>query len=201
MRSDLKASNMTRRLGELGVRVEIGHAVDNLGDADVVVVSTAVDPRNVEVDAARQRHVPVVQRAQMLAELMRFRQGIAVAGTHGKTTTTSLVASLLAEGVDIMLGTDAGAVPYHPYGYTGHRELEIYVRLGMTPMQALAAATRVAARHLGLSDAGLLAPGYRADLVILSANPLDDIRNTRNIESVYLRGRAVDREALSAVWR
>jgi imidazolonepropionase-like amidohydrolase len=68
-------------------------------------------------------------------------------------------------------------------------------------MQALVAATRVAARHLGLTDSGLLAPGYRADLVILSANPLDDIRNTRTIESVYLRGRLVDREALSAAWR
>jgi imidazolonepropionase-like amidohydrolase len=110
-------------------------------------------------------------------------------------------ASLLAEGVDIMLGTDAGAVPYHPYGYTGHRELEIYVRLGMTPMQALEAGTRVAARHLGLTDSGLLAPNHRADLVILSANPLEDIRNTRSIESVYLRGDLVDREALSAAWR
>ena len=111
------------------------------------------------------------------------------------------LSELLDEGVDIMLGTDAGAVPYHPYGYTGHRELEIYVRLGMTPMQALQAGTSVAARHLGLNDMGLLAPGYSADLVVLAANPLDDIRNTREIDSVYLRGRVVDRQALSATWR
>jgi len=108
---------------------------------------------------------------------------------------------LLDERVDIMLGTDAGAVPDHPYGYSGHRELEIYVRLGMTPMQALQAGTSVAARHLGLTDLGLLAPGYSADLVVLAASPLDDIRNTRAIDSVYLRGRAIDRNALSAAWR
>jgi len=108
---------------------------------------------------------------------------------------------LLDAGVDIMLGTDAGAVPDHPYGYSGHRELEIYVRLGMTPMQALQTGTSVAARHLGLNDLGLLAPGYSADLVVLAANPLDDIRNTRTIDRVYLRGRAVDREALRTAWR
>ena len=109
-------------------------------------------------------------------------------------------ARLLDEGVDIMLGTDAGAVPFHPFGYTGHRELEIYVRLGMTPMQALQAATSVAAKHLGLTDMGLLAPGYSADLLVLTANPLDDIRNTRSIDTVYLRGQAVDRETLRLGW-
>ncbi len=98
------------------------------------------------------------------------------------------------------LGTDAGAMPYHPFGYTGHRELEIYVRLGMSSMQVLQAGTSVAARHLGLTDMGLLAPGYSADLLVLSANPLDDIRNTRAIDIVYLRGQAVDREALSDSW-
>ena len=109
-------------------------------------------------------------------------------------------AQLLDQGVDIVLGTDAGAVPYHPFGYTGHRELEIYVRLGMTPMQALQAGTSVAARHLDLTNMGLLAPGYSADLLVLSANPLEDIRNTQAIDMVYLRGQALDREALSATW-
>jgi len=96
--SDLKESATTRRLAELGARVLIGHSGEHVADADVVVVSSAVGPDNPEVAAARRLRVPVVPRAEMLAELMRFRFGIAVAGTHGKTTTTSLVASVLAEG-------------------------------------------------------------------------------------------------------
>ena len=105
---------------------------------------------------------------------------------------------LVDAGADIMLGTDAGALPGHPFGYTGHRELEILVRLGMSPMQALVAGMSVAARHLEIDDLGLLAPGYSASLVILSANPLDDIRNTRTIERVFLEGREIDREAIAA---
>jgi UDP-N-acetylmuramate--alanine ligase len=96
--SDLSESATTRRLAGLGVRIAIGHAADNVKAADAVVVSTAVKADNPEVVAARERHVPIVPRAQMLAELMRFQQGVAIAGTHGKTTTTSLVASCLAEG-------------------------------------------------------------------------------------------------------
>lgn len=96
--SDLKASAVTRRLEELGARIWKGHAARNVEGADVVVVSSAVHADNPEVVEAHARRLPVVQRAQMLAELMRFRFGIAVAGTHGKTTTTSMVASVLAEG-------------------------------------------------------------------------------------------------------
>jgi len=96
--SDLAASATTRRLAALGIRIAIGHAAENAAQADAVVVSTAVAETNPEVVMARSRHVPVVPRAQMLAELMRIKQGIAIAGTHGKTTTTSLVASCLAEG-------------------------------------------------------------------------------------------------------
>jgi len=96
--SDIAANAATERLAGLGVDVKIGHAAENLAQADVVVVSTAVRSDNPEVLAARTRRVPVVPRALMLAELMRLKQGIAVAGTHGKTTTTSLVASVLAEG-------------------------------------------------------------------------------------------------------
>ena len=96
--SDLKANTVTARLERLGARVMIGHAAGNIGDADVVVVSTAVSATNPEVIAANSKRVPIVQRAEMLGELMRFRYAIAVAGTHGKTTTTSIVASLLAEG-------------------------------------------------------------------------------------------------------
>jgi UDP-N-acetylmuramate--alanine ligase len=96
--SDIKPNKQTRRLENQGATVFIGHAEDNIHDADAVVVSSAVDESNPEVAAARAQLMPVVQRAEMLAELMRFRYSIAVAGTHGKTTTTSLVASVLAEG-------------------------------------------------------------------------------------------------------
>ena len=96
--SDLADSATTRRLSAQGIRIDTGHAAENVGEADAVVVSTAVKADNPEVMAARERKVPLVPRAQMLAELMRLKQGIAIAGTHGKTTTTSLVASILAEG-------------------------------------------------------------------------------------------------------
>ena len=96
--SDLTDSSTTRHLAALGVRTVVGHTAANVAVADAVVVSSAVKSDNPEVIAARTRKIPVVPRAQMLAELMRLKQGIAVAGTHGKTTTTSLVASILAEG-------------------------------------------------------------------------------------------------------
>ena len=99
--SDIKESPVVERLRSLGVRVEIGHRAENIDGADVVVTSTAVNTENLEVAAAHERRIPVVPRAQMLAELMRFRHGIAVAGTHGKTTTTSMVAAILGEaGLD-----------------------------------------------------------------------------------------------------
>lgn len=94
--SDLRASAVTRRLQDKGVEVFIGHAAQNIGGADVIVTSSAVDEANPEVKAAREARVPVVPRAEMLAELMRYRHGIAVAGTHGKTTTTSLIAAVFA---------------------------------------------------------------------------------------------------------
>ncbi|MCU0833989.1 MAG: UDP-N-acetylmuramate--L-alanine ligase [Chromatiaceae bacterium] len=96
--SDQRASDVTRRLGRLGVEVFIGHRAEQAEGADAVVVSSAIDEANPEIRTARERRIPVVRRAEMLAELMRFYYGVAVAGTHGKTTTTSLVASVLAEG-------------------------------------------------------------------------------------------------------
>ncbi len=96
--SDLKRNKQTKRLEKQGAAVFIGHASKNIQDADAVVVSSAVDESNPEVVAAREQLMPIVSRAEMLAELMRFRYSVAVAGTHGKTTTTSLVASVLAEG-------------------------------------------------------------------------------------------------------
>jgi UDP-N-acetylmuramate--alanine ligase len=99
--SDQSESATTRRLADLGIRVQIGHDAANIGDAQAVVTSTAVKGDNPEVIAARNKRVPVVPRAVMLAELMRLKAGIAIAGTHGKTTTTSLVTCVLAEaGVD-----------------------------------------------------------------------------------------------------
>lgn len=95
--SDLKSGGAVERLVQLGAQVYIGHQAGNIEGADVVVVSSAINASNPEISAALEARVPVVRRAEMLAELMRFRHGIAVAGTHGKTTTTSLVASILAE--------------------------------------------------------------------------------------------------------
>ncbi len=96
--SDVASNAATKRLTQLGASISLGHAADHIAGADAVVVSTAVSQSNPEVLAARAGRVPVVPRAVMLAELMRLRQGIAIAGTHGKTTTTSLVASVLAAG-------------------------------------------------------------------------------------------------------
>ena len=96
--SDLKRNEVTQRLERLGAKILIGHSAEHVGVADVIVVSSAIRKDNPELVEANARRIPVVQRAEMLGELMRFRYAIAVAGTHGKTTTTSMVASLLAEG-------------------------------------------------------------------------------------------------------
>src|SRR5919109_736162 len=96
--SDLKLSPVTERLTKLGATIFEGHAAANIEGAEVVVTSSAIGRNNPEVAAARERHLPVIQRAEMLAELMRLKYGIAIAGMHGKTTTTSMVASVLAAG-------------------------------------------------------------------------------------------------------
>ena len=96
--SDMSDSANVQRLRKKGITVNIGHDADNLGDAEVIVVSSAIKAENPELMAARERVLPVVRRAEMLAELMRFKSAIAVGGTHGKTTTTSMVAALLEAG-------------------------------------------------------------------------------------------------------
>lgn len=94
--SDLHKNSFTERLSALGITIAYSHIAENVANCDAVVVSTAVSPHNIEVETAKQRRIPIVPRAEMLAELMRFKQGIAVAGTHGKTTTTSLIATIFA---------------------------------------------------------------------------------------------------------
>jgi len=96
--SDLKRSPVTERLAALGAAIFEGHRAENVAGCEVVVTSSAVARENVEVDEARRRHIPVIQRAEMLAELMRLKYGVAVAGMHGKTTTTSMIAAVLAAG-------------------------------------------------------------------------------------------------------
>ncbi|MAV33109.1 MAG: hypothetical protein CMQ02_06705 [Gammaproteobacteria bacterium] len=129
------------------------------------------------------------------------RSSFEESSASGERMLSDIFMTAIKSGVSFVLGTDAGAVPDHFFGYTGHRELQIFVRLGMTPMQALMAATSVAAQHLNLADSGFLRLGYRADMLILNTNPLDNIRATEDINSVYIRGERVDREGLSASWR
>ena len=114
--SDLHESESVRRIRALGGTVFIGHAASNIGNAQVVVVSSAVPPTNPEVVAAKARVIPVIPRAEMLAELMRLKYGVAIAGAHGKTTTTSLVANVLAEGgldPTIVIGGKVNALGSH----------------------------------------------------------------------------------------
>ncbi len=114
--SDLHESESVRRIRALGGTVFIGHAASHIGNAQVVVVSSAVPPTNPEVVAAKARVIPVIPRAEMLAELMRLKYGVAIAGAHGKTTTTSLVANVLAEGgldPTIVIGGKVNALGSH----------------------------------------------------------------------------------------
>lgn len=116
--SDLCSNTMTQRLGRLGIRVFRGHHQSHIEHADVVVRSSAVDDENIEIISAHAAHIPVISRAQMLAELMRFNYGIAVAGSHGKTTTTSLIASVLADvGLDptFIIGGQLNQLGSHAY--------------------------------------------------------------------------------------
>ncbi len=114
--SDLHESESVRRIQALGGTVFIGHAASNIGNAQVVVISSAVPPTNLEVVAAKAKVIPVIPRAEMLAELMRLKYGVAIAGAHGKTTTTSLVANVLAEGgldPTIVIGGKVNALGSH----------------------------------------------------------------------------------------
>jgi UDP-N-acetylmuramate--alanine ligase len=166
--TDLKLTSVTERLRSLGARVAEGHAAENLSEADVLVVSSAVSPENPEIVAAHARRIPVVRRAEMLAELMRFRYGIAIAGTHGKTTTTSLIASVLAEaGVDptfVIGGRLASANANAKLGLGQYLVAEADESdasfLHLQPM--IAVVTNIDADHLGSyeNDLGRLKQGF-----------------------------------------
>jgi imidazolonepropionase-like amidohydrolase len=182
---------------DLAERIRAGDAflVPNLGLGELRRERVADDPFLQEATPA-----PVVAR---LGESYDARSGGAGPATGAAERERELregFMRLVDAGVDIVMGTDAGAVPDHFFGYTGHRELEIFVRLGMTPMQAIIAGTSRSAERLGLQDMGTLAQGKSADFVILDANPAEDIRNTRTIDRVYLRGVAVDRVGLRRSW-
>jgi imidazolonepropionase-like amidohydrolase len=110
------------------------------------------------------------------------------------------LARLLAADVHVTLGTDSGGLPDHFFGWAEHKELEVLVRMGMTPGQAIVAGTSRPAEHAGLTDLGTVTAGKSADLLVLDANPLDDIRNTQRISAVYLRGQRLDRSRLRAPW-
>ncbi|RPI61265.1 MAG: UDP-N-acetylmuramate--L-alanine ligase [Lysobacterales bacterium] len=166
--TDVKLTSVTERLRGLGARVAEGHDGKNLGDADVVVVSSAVAADNPEIVAAHGRRIPVVRRAEMLGELMRFRYGIAIAGTHGKTTTTSLIASVLAEaGVDptfVIGGRLASANANAKLGLGQYLVAEADESdasfLHLQPM--IAVVTNIDADHLGSyeNDLGRLKQGF-----------------------------------------
>jgi imidazolonepropionase-like amidohydrolase len=105
---------------------------------------------------------------------------------------------MIESGARIVLGTDAGVIPKYSFGWAEHHEIGMYVRLGLTPGQAIISATSRPTEVLKFMDTGTLATGKRADFVVLNANPLTDIKNTREIDSVYLNGVKVDREKLRA---
>lgn len=139
-------------------------------------------------------------RPEVVERLREEHEGGQPSAAADRSRVRAALRRLAAAGVDFLLGTDAGAVPNHFFGYSGHRELEIYTRMGLTPMEALVAATSRPAEHLGLADRGVIESGRSADFVVLDANPLDDIRNTRRIARVYLRGEEVDRAGLRDAW-
>jgi UDP-N-acetylmuramate--alanine ligase len=112
--SDLRATPITKRLAELGAHIFEGQRAQNVEDAEVVVISSAIKPGNAELDAARAMGLPIVRRAEMLGELMRLKSNIAVAGTHGKTTTTTMVATLLDAGEFDPTVVNGGII--HAYG-------------------------------------------------------------------------------------
>jgi hypothetical protein len=203
------------RLVEAGVRRFIHMPYDRDVDDEYLAL---VDARNVFVVPTLgmvtrrepyRRPVfedPFFQEQVSPAVVSRLREE-AVGGPGGERPRTAaaverarVIADNFAKLADhVILGTDAGAVGDF-FGYADHLELELFVRLGMTPSQAIVAATQRAAEAFGLTHVGTVAAGQSADFVVLDANPLDDITNTRHISRVFLRGEEIDRDGLRSAW-
>ena len=204
-----------KRLVEAGVRRFIHMPYDRDVDDEYLAL---VDARNVFVVPTLgmvtrrepyRRPVfedPFFQEQVSHAVVSRLREE-AVGGSGGERPRTAaaverarIIADNFAKLADhVILGTDAGAVGDF-FGYADHLELELFVRLGMTPSQAIVAATQRAAEAFGLTHVGTVAAGQSADFVVLDANPLDDITNTRHISRVFLRGEEIDRDGLRSAW-
>jgi imidazolonepropionase-like amidohydrolase len=150
-----------------------------------------------DMDPFSERLLP----AKVVADI---RATACAPNANASTRDEMLKANLTAmvnSGAKIVLGTDAGIRARYSFGWADHHELLTYVSHGLTPMQAIVAGTSTPAEALGLRDVGLLAAGRKADFIVLNANPLDDIRNTRQIASVYMRGSKLDRDAMLAKWQ
>lgn len=148
---------------------------------------------------------PFVDQTYPAQALATIRQtGCGPVGANAATREAMLannVPKMVAAGARLVLGTDAGITTRHAFGWADHHEMTRWVQLGLTPAQAIAAATSRPAELLGITDMGTLAVGKSADFIVLNANPLENIRNTRRIANVYLRGAMLDRAALAAAWR
>jgi imidazolonepropionase-like amidohydrolase len=148
--------------------------------------------------------------AQAIADIRAGRNGFNLPGCDAPATTAAAQRQenlafnfprMIAAGARLLLSTDAGVIPKYSFGSAEHHEMEMYVKLGLTPAQVIVASTSRPTEVLRLSDTGLLTPGRRADFVVLNANPLENIRNTRQIDSVFLNGQKLDRQQLLAGWK
>jgi imidazolonepropionase-like amidohydrolase len=173
-----------------------------------VMPNIAISENAIHADPPAWLDAPLLHEVAPAAVIDRVRSSYArrppeavarARATYGNMERS--MAKLNAAGVTIVLGTDDGAVRDHFYAFTAHRELTLLAHAGMSPARILDIATRGTAAFLRLADLGTLEPGKRADLIVLNANPLEDVANTQKIDAVYARGEAVDRTALRAAWR
>jgi hypothetical protein len=167
-----------------------------------VMPNIAISENAIHAEPPAWLDAPLLHETAPAAVIDRVRSAYArrppEAVARARTTYAAMersLARLNAAGVTIVLGTDDGAVRDHFYAFTAHRELQLLAHAGMTPARILDVATRATAEFLRLPDLGTLEAGKRADFIVLSANPLDDIANTRKIDAVYTRGEALDRPA------